>query len=75
MAIQLKKQEKEFKSRAHFEVALACAFLYENSGYSSNNTMNYDETTCDGFCLRDELMTSFGLDDDDVSYTLEKELD
>lgn len=75
MAIQLIKKESEFKDRKTFEVALAIAFLKENSGYSHTETLNYDETTCDGYCLADELMYSFELNEEDVLYTLEKEIE
>lgn len=75
MAIQLIKEESEFKDRKTFEVALAIAFLKENSGYPHTETLNYDETTCDGYCLADELMSSFDLSDDDVLYIIEREID
>lgn len=75
MPIQLVKTEKEFKSRKHFEVALAIAFLKENAGYSHSETFNYDETTCDAYCLADELMYSFDFSEEDIKYTLGKEIE
>lgn len=74
MPIQLIKKESEFKDRKTFEVALAIVFLKANSGYSHTGTLNYDDTTCDGYCLADELMYSFGLEEEDVLYTMEKEV-
>ncbi len=56
MAIELVKKESEFNSRKEFLVALACAFLKENTGYSGiEYTLNYDEASCDGYCLAYDL--------------------
>lgn len=76
MPIRLVKPQHEFKSRTQFEVALACAFLQENTGYIGiEDTLNYDDVTCDGYCLRDELMRSFSLEEEDVRYVIEDEIE
>lgn len=64
MAIELKRKEQDFDSRKHYLVALAIAFLEENTGYYGlEDTLNYDETTCDGYCLAQDLKDEFNLED------------
>ena len=64
MAIELKMKEQDFDNRKQYLVALAIAFLEENTGYSGlEDTLNYDETTCDGYCLAQDLKDEFNLED------------
>lgn len=66
MAIELKLKEQDFDNRKQYLVALDISFLQENTGYSGlEDTLNYDETTCDGYCLAQDLKDEFNLEDVD----------
>ena len=45
-------KQKEGESRTRYLLRVASEFIAEHP----NDTIEYDETTCDGYCLSEELL-------------------
>jgi len=50
--------EKEGESRSAYLVRVAVEYIRENADFN----IDYDETTCDGYCLAEELAEAHGLE-------------
>lgn len=64
--INLKQKDKE--SRGEYLVRLAIVYIKDHSGIiGCDDDLFYDEAECDGFCLADDLMYEFDIDENDLS--------
>jgi hypothetical protein len=48
-------KQNEGESRTRYLLRVAAEFIDQHP----NDTIDYDETTCDGYCLREELIIAY----------------
>lgn len=58
----IKVKQKESETRKDYLIRVAIEMLNEN-GYSID-TIEYDEAKCDAFCLAEDLMIEFNVEQD-----------
>lgn len=64
--IRLEQKDKE--SRGDYLVRLAIVYIKNHSGFAGiDDDLFYDAAACDGFCLADDLMYEFNIDESDLS--------
>jgi len=60
----IKIEEKKGEKRAEYLVRLAIEFIKTHSGfYGVDDRLFYDDAECDGYCLADDLMIEFDIND------------
>lgn len=51
-------EQQENEDRTAYLIRVAYTFIQENE-LVANQEIEYDETSCDAYCLADELMTEY----------------
>lgn len=61
----INEKQKENETRKDYLVRLAIQYIEDHTGVvGADDTLYYDETVCDGYCLAEDLKIEFGIDDD-----------
>ena len=54
-------EPRENESRIYYLARVLYAFMNEN-GIAAECTIDYDDTTCDGYCLAQDFIDELGID-------------
>ena len=61
----IRLEQKENEDRKTYLVRLAIEYIKEHTGYVGiDDELFYDETECDGYCLADDLMIEFDIENE-----------